>query len=66
MYIVINKIYSRRPRGPKSAGPVAIATFSTIFNPTLAKSPTLLCPILVWSQQNYLKLLLTARYFESS
>jgi len=29
-------------------------------------SPTLLGPALVWSQHNYLKLLLTMRYFESS
>jgi len=29
-------------------------------------SPTLLGHVLVWSQQNYLRLLLTVRYFESS
>jgi len=29
-------------------------------------SPTLLCPVLVWSQQNYLKLLLTVRYSKFS
>jgi len=29
-------------------------------------SPTLLGPVLVWSQQNYLKLLLIVRYFGSS
>jgi len=29
-------------------------------------SPTLLGPVLLWSQQNYLRLLLTVRYFESS
>jgi len=29
-------------------------------------SPTLLGPVLVWSQQNYLKLLLIVRYFWSS
>ena len=29
-------------------------------------SPTLIGPVLVWSRQNYLRLLLTVRYFESS
>jgi len=29
-------------------------------------SPTLLDPVLVWSQQNYLKLLLTVRYSKLS
>jgi len=29
-------------------------------------SPTLLSPVLVWSQQNYLKLLVTVRYSKSS
>jgi len=32
---VINTIYYRKPRAPKSAGPVAIATFATIVNPAL-------------------------------
>jgi len=31
----MDKIYYRRPRGPKSAGPVTIATFATIVNPAL-------------------------------
>ena len=38
MHNVIDKIYYRRPRGPKSAGPVAIATFATIVNPALTVS----------------------------
>jgi len=37
MYNIINKIYYRRPRGPKSAGLVAIATFATVVNPALVK-----------------------------
>jgi len=32
----------------------------------MTTSPTLLCPIPVWSQQNYLRLQLIVRYFESS
>ena len=45
-----------RESGPKFVqGPGGVTT-----------SPTLLGPFLVWSQQNYLRFLLIARYFESS
>ena len=48
----------RRPR--KSGQEVALGPGG------VTTSPILLVPFLLWSQQNYLKLLLTVRYFESS
>jgi len=48
--------YSLHPSGPKFVqGPGGVTT-----------SPTLLGPVLVWSQQNYSRLLLIVRYFGSS
>jgi len=51
--VLLAKPTGKRPRGRPKSG------WSDY------TSPTLLAPVVVWSQQNYLKLLLTVRYSES-
>jgi len=48
-------------RDPRESGPDVVQGTGGV-----TTSPTLLGPVLVWSQQSYLKLLLTVRYFGSS
>jgi len=53
---VLGVTLSRCESGPKFVqGPVGVTT-----------SPSLLGPVMAWSQQNCLRLLLIARYFGSS
>jgi len=46
---------------PRESGPEIVQGLGGVI-----ASPTLLGPVLVWSQQNYLKLLLTVRYLKCS